>query len=77
MHAREPEEYESTDPMYPLSAEALAVMGIDLPEGQPRDWTATEMAAYHAAEVDLLREGSPPERSQPGVGAFAMRVTDT
>ena len=27
MHAREPEEYESTDPMYPLSAEALAVMG--------------------------------------------------
>jgi len=35
------------------------------------------MAAYRAAEVDLLREGSPPERPQPGVGAFAMRVTDT
>ena len=60
-------------------------MGISLPDGLPRDWTATEMAAYHAAaaEVDLLRGRSSPDRAKrlyrvpPSVGAFAMRTADT
>ena len=60
-------------------------MGISLPDGLPRDWTATEMAAYNAAaaEVDLLRGRSSPDHAKrlyrvpPSVGAFAMRTADT
>jgi hypothetical protein len=79
VHARDPEAWESTDPMYPLSTAELAVMGIALPDDLPRDWTATEMAAYNAdaAQVGLLRQISSPDRAQSNVGAFAMQMADT
>ena len=75
VHARDPEVWESTDPLYPLSTAELAVMGIELPEGLSDDWTATEMAA--AEEVgDMWQVSAPQAKVQQSAGAFSMRTAD-
>ena len=77
VHAREPEAWESTDPLYPLSMAELAVMGIELPDGLPRERTAAEMAG--AAELDLGLRSTAQERGdseEQSAGAFVMRTAD-